>query len=56
MEVLLIIMLGFFACILILCILNLIHLDFKRSRDKHPYFVDADYRNSLFYNKKDEHQ
>lgn len=56
MEVFLTIMLGLFACILMICILNIIHLDFRRPRDKHPYFVDADYRNSLFYNKKDEHQ
>lgn len=56
MEVVVAVMFGIFACILIIYILNLIYLDPKRSRNKHPYFIDADYRNSLFYNKKDEHQ
>ena len=51
------IMFSLFGLVLILCVLSLMQSSFKigKKKNKHSYFIDADYRNSIFYDKKDEH-
>lgn len=47
-----------FATILVICLLNLASSEYDFSKDREKtgrYFTDVDYRNSLFYEEKDEH-
>lgn len=58
MEVGLIVLMLLFATILIICLLNLANSKYDFTKDKkktNRYFTDVDYRNSLFYEEKDEH-
>ena len=57
-EVCLIVLMLLFVTILIICLLNLASSEYDFSKDKEKtgrYFIDVDYRNSLFYEEKDEH-
>lgn len=57
-EVALIVLMLLFVTILIICLLNLANSEYDFSENKkktNQYFVDVDYRNSLFYEEKDEH-
>ena len=58
MEACLIVLMLLFLIILVICLLSIANTNFEVTKDKkkaNRYFVDVDYRNSLFYEEKDEH-
>lgn len=51
------VMICLFGFVLVVCILSFMFSDkdYMRDKDRHSYFVDLNYRSSIFHKEKDEH-